>query len=126
MMSSAPCATASGCSAPDCSPTSRRTVAWASSGGSRTFPEWVVRRAGASVGAARREVALGRALTEDLPDTRAAAGAGRISLEHAQVLTQLAPTSDVRRAVLASDCTDRNEESLVGAATRMGVDDYRR
>jgi len=99
---------------------------WASSGGSRTFPEWVARRAGASVGAARREAALGRALTEDLPATRAAAGAGRISLEHAQVLTQLAPTSDVRRAVLASDRTDRNEEFLVGAATRMGVDDYRR
>jgi len=99
---------------------------WASSGGSRTFPEWVARRAGASVGAARREAALGRALTEDLPATRAAAGAGRISLEHAQVLSQLAPTSDARRAVLASDRTDRNEEFLVGAATRMGVDDYRR
>src|SRR5690606_4154323 len=39
---------------------------WAASGAARTFPEWVARRGGASVGTARREAALGRALERDV------------------------------------------------------------
>ena len=99
---------------------------WAASGAARTFPEWVARRGGASVGTARREVALGKALTNDLPATREAVTAGRISLEHAQVLTRFGPTSDARRAALAGDKPDRNEAHLVGQAQRVGVDDFRK
>ena len=99
---------------------------WAASGGARTFPEWVARRGGSSVGTARREVALGKALTNDLPATREAVTAGRMSLEHAQVLTQFGPTSDARRAALAGDRPDRNEAHLVATAQRTGVDDFRK
>jgi hypothetical protein len=99
---------------------------WAASGSARAFPEWVARRGSTSVGSARREAALGRALRHDLPLAREAVTEGRMSLEHAQVLAQLAPTSDARRAALAGDATDRNEASLVTTATQVGVDDYRR
>lgn len=99
---------------------------WAASGAARTFPEWVARRGGSSVGAARRELALGRALESEVPAAGRAVAAGRISLEHAQVLSDVAATSDARRTALASDRPDRNEAYLVDAARRMGVDDFRR
>src|SRR5450756_895829 len=54
---------------------------WAASGAARTFPEWVARRGGSSVGTARREVELGKALSNDLPAARAAVTEGRMSLE---------------------------------------------
>ncbi|HRA49950.1 DUF222 domain-containing protein, partial [Actinotalea sp.] len=56
---------------------------WAA-GGTRTFGEWVARRELTSVGAARREAELGRALESDLPATARAVAAGELSLEHAQ------------------------------------------
>lgn len=99
---------------------------WAASGAARTFPEWVARRGGASVGTARRDVALGKALTSDLPATGEAVAKGGISLEHAQVLTRFGPTSEARREALAGDQADRNEAFLVEAAQRMGVDDFRK
>jgi hypothetical protein len=99
---------------------------WAASGAARTFPEWVARRGGASVGTARREVALGKALATDLPATREAVTEGRMSLEHAQVLTRFGPTSEARRAALAGDKPDRNEAHLVATAQRVGVDDFRK
>lgn len=99
---------------------------WAASGTARTFPEWVARRGGSSVGAARRELALGRALESEVPAAGRDVAAGRISLEHAQVLSEVAATSDARRAALASDRSDRNEAFLVDAARRLSVDDFRR
>jgi hypothetical protein len=99
---------------------------WAASGSARAFPDWVARRGGASVGSARRDVELGRALSHDLPAAREAVTEGRMSLEHAQVLVRFGPTSETRRVALAGDKTDRNEASLVTTATQVGVDDYRR
>jgi len=99
---------------------------WAASGAARTFPEWVARRGGSSVGTARRDVELGKALSNDLPAARAAVTEGRMSLEHAQVLARFGPTSEARRAALTGDRPDRNEAYLVGAAQRVGVDDYRK
>lgn len=98
---------------------------WAASG-SRTLPEWVAGTAGTSVGSARRQVALGRALTTDLPQTQTAVAAGEITLEHAEVLTRFGPTSEARRAALASDRRDRNEAFLLDQARRLGVDDFRK
>lgn len=100
--------------------------AWAVSGRARTLPQWVAGRGGASVGTARREVALGRALEQDLPGARAAVAAGEISVEHAQVLTEIATSSPARRAALASDRPDRNEAFLLDAARRTDVDRFRR
>lgn len=99
---------------------------WSASGSARTFPEWVARRGGASVGSARRDVALGRALEREVPAARRAVESGAISLEHARVLSEVAATSDARRAALASDRPDRNEAHLLDAARRLGVDDFRR
>jgi hypothetical protein len=99
---------------------------WAASGNARLLPEWVARRGGVSVGTARREVALGKALSTDLPSARQAVAEGRMSFEHAEVLSRFAPTSDARRATLASADADRNEEFLVAAAARVGVDDFRK
>jgi hypothetical protein len=99
---------------------------WAGSGAARTFPEWVARRGGASVGTARREAALGRALERDVSATARAVERGEISLEHARVLTEVAATSEARRAALASDRPDRNEAYLLAQARRLGVDDFRR
>lgn len=95
-------------------------------GGARSFPEWVAGERGSSVGAARAEVVLGRALGGDLPVAAEAVESGRMTLEHAQVLARLAPTSEARRAALASDLEDRNEASLVARAEGIGVDEYRR
>ena len=98
---------------------------WASSG-ARTFPEWVARQRGGSVGMARAEATLGKALTDDLPDARRAVSEGGITLEHVEVLARFGPTSDARRAALRSDLPDRNEAALVAKAAGMGVDDFRR
>src|SRR5690606_21247603 len=89
-------------------------------------PEAVARREGTSVGAARRELALGKALEEQLPGTRAAVTTGEITLEHAQVLSTLGPTSPARRAALAGDLSDRNEEFLLHLARTTPVDVFRR
>ena len=97
-----------------------------SAGGSRTFPDWMARRELASVSAVKRQVALGRALDTDLPTTAREVQAGRVSLEHAQVLAQLAPTSEARRAALASDRQDLNESYLLACARALPVDQYRR
>jgi hypothetical protein len=94
--------------------------------GARTFPEWAAQRSGSSVGAARREITLGKALDTDLPTTTQAVGIGEITLEHAQVLARLAPTSEPRRAMLASDHPDLNEAALVAKARRMGADAFGR
>jgi hypothetical protein len=99
---------------------------WAASGNARFLPEWVARRGGVSVGTARREVALGKALSTDLPSARQAVADGRMSLEHAEVLSRFAPTSEARRSTLASADVDRNEAFLVAAAARVGVDDFRK
>ena len=95
-------------------------------GGARTFAEWAAGQRGSSVGAARAEVALGRALDGPLPEATSAVQAGRMTLEHAAVLARFAPTSEARRAALASELPDRNEAALVAKAQRMGVDEYRR
>ena len=97
-----------------------------SAGGSRTFPDWMARRELASVGAVRRQVALGRALDTDLRTTALEVQAGRVSLEHAQVLARLGPTSEARRAALAGDRADLNESYLLACARTFPVDQYRR
>ena len=95
-------------------------------GGARTFPEWAAQRTRSSVGAARREATLGKALDGDLPATAKAVATGEIGLEHAQVLARLAPTSEARRAALASDSPDLNEAALVEKARQMRADTLER
>jgi len=51
-----------------------------SAGGARTFAEWAAGQRGSSVGAARAEAALGRALDGPLPEATSAVQAGRMTL----------------------------------------------
>lgn len=93
-------------------------------GAARTFPEWVARQTRSSVAAARGQAELGRALTGPLPRTARAVAAGDITLEHAQVMAQVAATSDARRAALAAD-GGRAEAALLAKARLMRADRFR-
>ncbi len=95
-------------------------------GGDRTFGQWVARRQGASVGAARREAALGRALDESLPATARAVAGGHVSLEHAEVLARHAVSSEARKRALASTDPRMNEAHLARQAARQGADEFRK
>ena len=100
--------------------------AWEASGGARTLPEWTARREGTSVAAARREATLGQAMSDGLPGTRAAVVAGDITLEHAQLIAQLASSSPARRAALASGGPDADEGFLLSRARVLGADHFAR
>ena len=94
-------------------------------GGARSFPAWVAQRHRIGVHAARAEVKLARTLRDHLPATAAAATAGSITVEHAQVLAALAPTTDQRRDVLADPHNACNEQFLIGQAQSLPVDQLR-
>ena len=97
---------------------------WAT-GGARSFPLWVAAEHHLSVKTARAQVRLGRTLRDHLPATATAALAGEVTLEHAQVLAGLAPTTDQRREVLADPAQECNETFLVDQARTLPVDDLR-
>ena len=88
---------------------------WAT-GGARSFALWVAAEHHLPVRTARQQVELGRTLRDHLPATATAALAGDITLEHAQVLAGLAPTTDQRRQVLADPGHECNEAFLVDHA----------
>jgi hypothetical protein len=52
--------------------------------------------------------------------------AGTLTLEHAQVLARVAPTSPARQAALASDHPDLNEAHLVAKASTQSPDEFAR
>ena len=93
-------------------------------GGARSFPIWVSHKHRVSVRTAHAQVRLGRALRDDLPATAAAASSGEITVEHAQALARLAPTSDARRRALADAESECNEAFLVRQATLRPVDSF--
>ncbi|WP_298461999.1 DUF222 domain-containing protein, partial [uncultured Cellulomonas sp.] len=97
---------------------------WALSG-ARSFPVWVSHDHQVSVQTARAQVRLGRALRDHLPATSDAAAAGAVTVEQAQVLATLAPTTAQRREVLADPAHECNEAFLVGQAARLSVDETR-
>lgn len=93
-------------------------------GAARSFPEWVARRTRGSVAAAGGQARLGRALSGPLPRTAEAVAAGEITLEHADVMTRFAATSDARREALAAD-GGRAEAALLAKARLMRADRFR-
>ena len=82
---------------------------WARVDGARSFPVWVAAAHRVPIAAARAQVRLGRALRDHLPVTAAAAAAGVVSVEHAQVLATHTTTSAQRRQVLADAGHECNE-----------------
>jgi len=93
-------------------------------GGAKSFAQWVACNHRLGLRAARQQVRLGRALRDDLPATAQAAAAGAISVEHANVLARLGPTTERRRAVLADREDACNEAFLVRWAAGMAVDGF--
>ncbi|WP_298459951.1 HNH endonuclease signature motif containing protein [uncultured Cellulomonas sp.] len=97
---------------------------WALSG-ARSFPVWVSHEHQVSVQTARAQVRLGRALRDHLPATSDAAATGAITVEQAQLLATLTPTTAQRRQVLADPAHECNEAFLLDQAARLSVDETR-
>lgn len=74
---------------------------WRSGGMSRTFPSWLRLREGVSAATAHKDVTTARRLATALPQTRERLLAGRLGIDHARVMSEVAPTSDTRQDALA-------------------------
>jgi hypothetical protein len=97
---------------------------WSLTAGS--MKAWAIGALDVSARVAQTRVRLGRALRDNLPLTAAAAGAGLISVEHAQVLARSATDTAQRCAVLADPNSPINEQFLVQQAAYKPVDAFRR
>ena len=114
---------------------------WATHG-ARTFTTWLAHRARLTHANAKRLTRLGRALREELTltatavktgadgnsgnDSDSGAGGGhRIGLEHAQILTTIAATSDLRRQLLADPTQACGEQFLLDHARTLPADAFR-
>jgi hypothetical protein len=91
----------------------------------RSLGAWVARRLVLSARAAHAQVRLGRELRDHLPLTAAAAAAGEITVEHAQILARAATNTEQRREVLADPDQPCNEAFLVHQARLLPVDQFR-
>ncbi len=97
---------------------------WATDG-ARSFTSWVARRHGLPWRAAAGQVKLGRALRDHLPRTAAAALAGDLTHDAAQVLATHTPTTETRRTALADPDFPCNEDFLVDQGRVLSVDGLR-
>lgn len=92
---------------------------------SRDFDEWVAKETRGSRAGARRQTRLARAVHhETVPGLAKSVARGDVSLEHADVLTRLGPTTPARREALASAQTDRNSGHLLEKAGELGLDEF--
>jgi hypothetical protein len=95
--------------------------------GARDFEDWLSATTRTSRGAARRGLRLARAVQdESVPGLADAVTAGSVSLEHADVLTRLGPTTPARRAVLADPSSPESAAGLLVKAGRVGVEEFAR
>ncbi|MFD2024378.1 HNH endonuclease signature motif containing protein [Promicromonospora aerolata] len=78
-----------------------REGSWRSGGMARTFRAWLRLREGVSSATAGRDVAMARRLATALPVTREQLVAGRLGVDHARVMAEVAPTSETRTDALA-------------------------
>ncbi|MGW2090581.1 DUF222 domain-containing protein [Promicromonospora sukumoe] len=74
---------------------------WRSGGMTRTFSSWLRLREGVSATTARKDVATARRLATALPATRECLVAGTVGVDHARVMTEVAPTSETREDALS-------------------------
>jgi hypothetical protein len=71
------------------------------SGGTRTFTTWLRLREGISASTAGKDMTIARRLATALPVTRERLVAGTLGVDHARVMTEVAPTSETRTDALA-------------------------
>jgi hypothetical protein len=74
---------------------------WRSGGMTRTFTTWLRLREGISASTAGKDVRIARRLATALPVARERLVAGTLGLDHARVMTEVAPTSETRTDALA-------------------------
>ncbi|MEV0953827.1 DUF222 domain-containing protein [Promicromonospora sp. NPDC050249] len=74
---------------------------WRSGGTARTFTTWLRLREGISASTAGKDMTIARRLTTALPVTRERLVAGTLGVDHARVMTEVAPTSETRTDALA-------------------------
>ncbi|MEU4365265.1 DUF222 domain-containing protein [Promicromonospora sp. NPDC023987] len=74
---------------------------WRSSGMARTFTSWLRLREGVSAATASKDMTMARRLATALPVTRERLVAGTLGVDHARVMTEVAPTSETRTDALA-------------------------
>lgn len=93
--------------------------------GARDLDGWLAQESGGSRAGARRQTRLARAVSDEtIPGLADAVTGGRVSLEHADVLTRLAPTSSLRKAALVGPDSTGNAAYLLGKAATMGVGEF--
>ena len=100
---------------------------WAT-GGARTFPSWLARRAHLTAARSKRLVRLGQALRDELRLTAVAVVAGgpdRVTVEQAEILVTAAATSERRRQVLADPDQVVGERFLLTQASMLSADALR-
>ena len=73
---------------------------WRTGGMARTFTSWLRVREGVSAGTARQDMTIARRLATALPVTRERLVAGTLGVDHARVMTEVAPTSETRTDAL--------------------------
>ncbi|WP_419706804.1 DUF222 domain-containing protein [Promicromonospora sp. NFX87] len=74
---------------------------WRSGGAARTFTTWLRLQEGISASTAGKDMTIARRLATALPVTRERLVAGTLGADHAQVMTEVAPTSETRTDALA-------------------------
>ncbi|MGI5192019.1 DUF222 domain-containing protein [Promicromonospora sp. CA-289599] len=74
---------------------------WRSGGMTRTFTSWLRLREGISARTAGKDMTIARRLATALPATRERLVAGTLGVDHARVMTEVAPTSETRTDALA-------------------------
>jgi hypothetical protein len=74
---------------------------WRSGGAARTFTTWLRLREGVSASTAGKDMTIARRLATALPVTREQLVAGTLGVDHARVMTEVAPTSETRTDALA-------------------------
>ncbi|MEU4365662.1 DUF222 domain-containing protein, partial [Promicromonospora sp. NPDC023987] len=74
---------------------------WRSGGMARTFTSWLRLREGISAATASKDMTMARRLATALPVTRERLVAGDLGVDHARVMTEVAPTSETRTDALA-------------------------
>lgn len=93
--------------------------------GARDFDDWLTKETGGSRAGARRQTRLARAVKEEsVPGLADAVAAGSVTMEHADALTRLGPTTPARRAALAGPDPSRNASRLLRRAAELGLDDF--
>lgn len=74
---------------------------WRSGGMTRTFTTWLRLRDGISAHTAGKDMTIARRLATALPTTRERLVAGTLGVDHARVMTEVAPTSENRTDALS-------------------------